>query len=196
MPSKRTGYAPWSLTREAGVLSATVDGTIDVPQTVQPTIDTGFCDEKGNWVGVKSSDNEFFGFTKHLVIPNGEIVLAPANATVDHIDMTGFQDIFIAIRPSNGGNYAIAAVMGPDTNSFANLSPVNAAAILKFRNPNQTGTADFDNLITDGAESLTVDVWNIFNIQSVARNQKMMQFKITNNSGGDSDIEIAFMRLV
>ena len=31
MPYERTGYAPWSLTREAGVQSATVDGTIQVP---------------------------------------------------------------------------------------------------------------------------------------------------------------------
>ena len=42
MPNKRTGYAPWSLTREAGVQSATVEGTIEVPQSVQPTINTGF----------------------------------------------------------------------------------------------------------------------------------------------------------
>ena len=31
MPYERTGYAPWSLTREAGVQTATVDGTIQVP---------------------------------------------------------------------------------------------------------------------------------------------------------------------
>ena len=40
--SKRTGYAPWSLTREAGVQSATVNSDIDVPQFIQPTLDTGF----------------------------------------------------------------------------------------------------------------------------------------------------------
>ena len=56
MPYERTGYAPWSLTREAGVESATVDGTIKVPQYCQPTLDTGFLDEKGNWQGRKSSD--------------------------------------------------------------------------------------------------------------------------------------------
>ena len=44
MPSKRTGFAPWSLTREAGVLSATVDGTVEVPQNVQPTLSTGYVD--------------------------------------------------------------------------------------------------------------------------------------------------------
>ena len=64
MPYERTGYAPWSLTREAGVQSATVDGTIQVPQYIQPTLDTGFVDEKGNWKGVKSSDEVFIGITK------------------------------------------------------------------------------------------------------------------------------------
>ena len=47
MPYERTGYAPWSLTREAGVQSATVDGTIQVPQYIQPTLSTGFIDENG-----------------------------------------------------------------------------------------------------------------------------------------------------
>ena len=194
MPSKRTGYAPWSLTREAGVLSATVDGTIEVPQSVQPTIDTGFCDEKGNWVGVKSSDNEFRDFTKHVAIPNGETVLSPATATVDHINMTGFKDIYIAIKPSNGGNYAITAVMGPDTNSFANLSPVNAAATLRGTLA-QSFPVDIEDLFNEGSEALTADVWNIFQITTLD-DQKMMQFKIVNNSGGDSTIEVAYMRLV
>ena len=45
--------------------------------------------------------------------------------------MTGYKDIAIAIKPSNGGNYAIVAVMGPDDVSFANLKPVNAAATLR-----------------------------------------------------------------
>ena len=53
MPYERTGYAPWSLTREAGVESATVDGTIQVPQYVYPNLDTGFIDEKGVWQGRK-----------------------------------------------------------------------------------------------------------------------------------------------
>ena len=193
MPSKRTGYAPWSLTREAGVQSATVNGTIDIPQNIQPVLDTGFVDEKGNWKGVKSSDEEFFGFTKHIAIPNGETVLAPANANIDHLDMTGFNDLFFAINPSNGGAYAISAVMGPDTNSFANLSPINPASDLRGRF--HTGK-QFDNLFADTAETLAANVWNIYYFDFVFQNQKNMQFKIVNNSGGDSDIEVAFMRLV
>ena len=59
MPYERTGYAPWSLTREAGVESATVDGTIQVPQYGQPVIDIGFVDEKGDWKGRRSSERVF-----------------------------------------------------------------------------------------------------------------------------------------
>lgn len=196
MPSKRTGYAPWSLTREAGVLSATVDGTIEVPQTVQPTINTGFVDEKGNWQGEKSSDEEFFAFTKHLAIPNGELVLAPATGDVDYIDMTGFNNIFLAIKPTRAGNCQLTAVMGPDTNRFANLSPVNPATTLKG-NWNGIGSEpDLENLFNDSAENLASDVWNIFPIQGRLSDQKNLQFKIINNSGGDSDIEIAFMRTI
>ena len=192
MPSKRTGYAPWSLTREAGVLSATVDGTIDVPQSVQPTINAGFVDEKGNWQGEKSSDENFFAFTKHVAIPNGETVLAPATATVDSLDMTGFNDIQIAIRPSNGGNFAITAVMGPDTQPFANLSPVAAARTLRGADALD---GSVENVLLDSAEDCQTDLWNIFQITTLD-DQKMMQFKIVNNSGADSDIEVAFLRLV
>ena len=137
MPYERTGYAPWSLTREAGVESATVDGTIQVPQYVYPNLDTGFIDEKGVWQGRKSNDRSFIGITKAEGVANGADVLFPDTNQFPAIDMTGFKDIFIAIKPSNGGNYGIVAVMGPDTLSFANLSPVNAATTLRIcRGPN------------------------------------------------------------
>jgi hypothetical protein len=175
------------------VLSATVDGTIEVPQSVQPTINTGFVDYKGNWQGAKSSDEQFFGITTHLAVGNGGETLSPATSTVTHIDMTGFRDIFIAVKPSNGGNYAVTAVMGPNTTSYANLNPINPASTLIGAPPSNDDNA---TLYSDAAQSFTADVWNIITIQERLRNQKLLQFKITNNSGGSSDIEVAFMRLV
>ena len=111
------------------------------------------------------------------------------------LDMTGYSDIFIAIKPTRAGNYAITAIMGPDTVNFANLNPVNAAATLKGKPTAEVGSSLL-SLFLDSSESLTADVWNIFIIQSQLRNQQLLQFKITNNSGGNSDIETAFMRLV
>jgi len=111
----RTGYAPWSLTREAGVQSATVDGTIAVPQNIQPVLSTGFVDYKGNWKGTNSSDESFFISDKAEGIANGAGVSFPNTADRDFIDMTGFSSLFIAILPSNGGNMALKAIMGPDT---------------------------------------------------------------------------------
>ena len=195
MPSERTGYAPWSLTREAGVLSATVDGTIKVPQNVQPTINTGFVDEKGNWVGNRSDDNEFRILGTDEQVANGGEVLAPGG-NEPFIDMTGFADLFIALKVSNGGNYAFEAVMGPDTEAFANLSPVNPAAALLGAYTNVNQPNDFETLFSDTAQSITADVWEIFIIQGLLRSQKHMQFKITNNSGGASDMQFAYMRLV
>ena len=109
--------------------------------------------------------------------------------------MTGYTNLFIAIKPSNGGNYATQAIMGPDDLSFANLNPVNAASAL-------IGTFDprvnsFGVLVDDSAQSLTADVWNLIYINNDRlADQKLLQFKIINNSGGSSDIETAFMRLV
>jgi len=196
MVRNRRGLAPWSLAREAGIESATVDGTIEVPQYVQPVLDTGFVDEKGDWKGAKSNDKDFIAFQTDLAIANGAFILTPGvnpDGTWP-LDMTGYNSIQIAIRPTNGGNYVIRAAMGPDAVSYANLSPVNPAATLRgVTNPAGTSIAD---LMNDSAEALTADVWNIFMIQSNLANQKLLQFKIVNNSGGSSDIETAFMRMV
>ena len=196
MVYNRTGYAPWSLTREAGVQSATVDGTIEVPQYIQPTIDTGFVDIKGNWKGVRSSDEVFFIDATHEGVPNGATVLSPQTADRDFIDMTGYADLFIALLPTNGGNYAIKGVMGPDTNSFANLSPVDSNTLLKGSNALEGQGDDFNSLLSDSTQALTADVWNIFYIKASFRGQKNLQMQIINNSGGNSDITFAFMRLV
>jgi hypothetical protein len=171
-----------------------VDGTIEVPQSVQPVLDTGFVDEDGNWKGTKSSDKDFIALQTDEAIANAGTFLTPGvnpDGTWP-LDMTGYADIFIAIKPSNGGNYQITAVMGPDSVPFANLSPVNAAATLK----GAIRRNDMDNLLHDSSDSLTADVWNIFIIKSQLSDQKLLQFFIVNNSGGISTIETAFMRIV
>ena len=195
MVYNRTGTAPWSLSREAGIQSATVDSTIEVPQYLQPVINTGDIDIKGNCKGIVSSDEEFLIDPAHLEIPNGADVLSPQSAQQDYIDMTGFKDLFIAFKVSRGGNYAITAVMGPDTNTFANLSPVNPATNL-LGNILPDISQDFADLFNDVSQALTVDVWNIFILSGNLANQKLLQFKITNNSGGISNIEFASLRVV
>jgi len=195
MVRNRTGLAPWSLSREAGVESATVDGTIEVPQSVQPVLATGFVDEDGNWKGTKSSDKDFIALQTDEAIANGATILTPGvnpDGTWP-LDMTGYADMFIAIKPSNGGNYLVRAVMGPDALSFANLSPVNPAATLRGT---VSGGDDFGNVLQDSSDAMTADVWNIFIIKSNLSSQKLLQFQITNNSGGVSTIETAFMRIV
>ena len=198
MAYKRTGYAPWSLTREAGVQSATVDGTVEVPQYIQPVLDTGFVDEKGNWKGVKSSDEQFKFFQLDEGIANGGEILTPSSNPDGTwpLDMTGYSDIFIAIKPTNGGAYGIHAVMGPDSVSYANLNPVNAAALLRGNYGRREGGQVMQDLFKDDNETVTADVWNIYSITESLANQKLLQFKITNSSGGSSDIETAFLRIV
>ena len=196
MVRNRRGLAPWSLAREAGIESATVDGTIEVPQYVQPVLDTGFVDEKGDWKGAKSSDKDFIALQTDAAIANGGTILTPSvnpDGTWP-LDMTGYRNIFIAIKPTNGGNYGIEAVMGPDALSFANLSPVDPASFL--RGSLRLDSSSFDKLVDDAAEALSA-VWNIYLIgSSKLANQKLLQFKISNDSGDISTIETAFMMLV
>lgn len=198
MVYNREGYAPWSLTRKAGVQSATVDGTIEVPQYCQPTLNTGFVDEKGDWKGIKSSEEQFHSFTKDEVVPNtGEILTPSENADGSWpLDMTGYNDVYIAVKPTRAGSYQFKAVMGPDTVNFANLRPVNPASRLRGAVDDVDSSGGFVDIFVDSNETLVADVWNIFLIGSRLRQQKMLQFLITNDSGGESTIECAFMRLV
>ena len=198
MAEKRRGYAPYSLTRKAGVQSATVNGDIDVIQEIRPVIEAGFLDETGDWKGKKSSDEVFIAITKDEAIANGAAILTPStNADGSWpLDMTGFQNLMFAIKVTNAGNYEIKAVNGPDTVPFANLSPVNAG--VAFRGSVDPRTQSMDQLLVDSAENLSVaDVWNIFPLKNGRLSDiKNLQFSITNNSGDISTIETGFMRLV
>ena len=192
MDRKRKAYAPFSQTSEAGVAQTPVEGYIDVNQAIYPIVNTGVVNEKGQWTGVKSSDPEFIGFTKHVGVANGGETLSPDTGTLNFIDMTGFTQMFIAIKATRQGNYAIEAVFGPDTNRFANLTPINSGVGPRG---NEDFSSTIEELMRDTSETLTADVWDIFKIDRM-RDQKVLQFKITNNSGGSSDMEFAFMRLV
>jgi len=187
----RKVYAPYSTTGEQ-VGQTPVEGYVDVKQEIQPTILTGELGKDGEWSGVTVTDKTFTIDPEHLEIANGAAVLSPQKADHEYIDMTGFNDLFIAIKPSNGGNFAIQAVMGPNTYHFANLNPVNAAAGLR----GQLVVGDQGNLLSDGAEGLDADVWNILYVGNVLKGQKLLQFKITNNSGGISNIQFASLRVV
>ena len=199
MVYERTGYAPWSLTREAGVQSATVDSQIQVPQYLQPTVNTGVIDEKGDWKGIKSSDEQFRIMGTDLAVPNSASILAPTGAadSDNFINMFGFTDIQMALLVTNAGNYAFSAVMGPDVYNFANLTPVNSGENLQGAGAGVRGPADrLDVLFEDGADNMTANVWHVFTIFNVLANQNLLQFSITNNSGGNADITFAYRRLV
>jgi len=191
----RRANSPWSKTYKEGLPTTAVNDHVNIDQNVSATITTGVIDSTtGQWKGITVSDDNFLIDATHEAVPNTATVLSP-QATPDYIDMTGYSDLFIAIKPTNGGNVDISAVMGPATNYFANLTPVNSAVGLRGIEGSLTGAA-FSYLLLDTSESLTADVWNIRYISGRLTNQKLLQFKITNNSGGESDIQFAYLRVV
>jgi hypothetical protein len=192
--SKRTGYAPWSLTREAGVQSATVNGTIEVPQTCQPTINTGVIDEKGNWQGIKSDDEVFIGITKAEGVANGAAVLMPDTNNFPTIDMSGFATLQFALKVSEYGNYQVRSVFGPDTEPFANLTPIQSGQTIKIID--SIGSND-ESLFDDTAVINAANSWFVLTVLSDrCKGQKNMQVSVTNNTGSASNIEFGFRRLV
>ena len=198
MAGKRKAYTPFSTSSEAGVSAAPVEGFIEVDQSVRPTLNTGFVDQKGIWTGNVTSDTEFIAFTINEEIANGATFEAPsANADGSWpLDMTGYNDIQIALKPTNGGNYKIEAVMGSTgapSELYANIQPLDAEALLYG---NLYNKQEFQKLFGDNAQALTADVWNIFYLEQVLRNQKRLMFQMTNNSGDISTIEMCFLRIV
>ena len=187
---------PFSTRAKEGATDAPLGDFVNVDQNITSVADVGHYDiNTGRLTGVPTSDRVFIAYEKQDEIANGGNIIAPsANADGSWpLSMVGYSDIAVAIKPSNGGNYTISAIMGPDTNSFMGLTPVNAAVVL--RGVRGYGN-DMDPMMNDSAESLTADVWNIFVIQNVLRNQDLLQFTMTNNSGGISNIETAFVRFV
>ena len=188
--SVRKTYAPYSVSGE-NIAQTPLEGYIEIEQKVIPTISTGFVDENGLWTGALSNDTEFKFYQLDQEIANGATFI-----THKGFDMTGYHDVTMAIKPTNGGNYAIVACMGSDgTNPYANISPLNDAATLRGYNQS-TNDGLIHDLVGDSAEALTADVWNLFIFQEAFRNQKLLQFKITNNSGGISTVETQFLRYV
>jgi len=196
MDKKRKAYAPFSLTSEAGVAQTPVEGYIDVNQSIYPTVNTGTINENGKWAGVKSDDEDFIGFSKAVAVGISGTVLFPDTNNHPSIDMTGFRTLQFAIKPSSGGDAALVAVFGPDTIRFANLEPVDSNAGIFFNSSARFDLTDFDNVLSDGAQALTANVWNIFTIQDRAIGQKNMQIRVKNDTGGNNDYEFAFRRLV
>jgi len=196
----RKSLAPWSELVIEGIIDQPVDSNIDLEEKIRPEVNTGFIDQSGVWRGNLSSDRNFNISQIDNVIPNGSAILTPstnADGTWP-LDMTGYSDILVAILPSRAGTYAVEAVMGPQDvgGGFGGLTPVNAAAILRGNGDAATGGA-MEPLLSD-SEELVADVWNIFYIQyGRLGNQKLLQFKITNNSGAETaTIQTAFMRVV
>jgi len=187
----RKVYAPYSTSGE-NVAQTPLEGYIQIEQIVQPTIETGFVNENGLWIGNTSSDTEFQFYQLDQEIANGATFI-----THKGFDMTGYNDVTMAIKPTNGGAYAISAVMGSDgSNSYANLTPLDDAATLRGAGDLGTIRTEMENLLVDGNETVTADVWNIYYIRENLKNQKLLQFKITNNSGGISTVETQFLRSV
>ncbi len=194
MPSKRTGYAPWSLTREAGVQSATVEGTIEVPQNVQPTLSTGFVDEKGNWQGTKSSDEQFIGISRAESVANGAAVLFPDTSNISSINMAGFSGLQIAIKATQGGTYNLKGVFGPDTLPYANLDPIMSGDDIKI--VDSIGSAD-ESILSDNITINYANQWFILTVlKDRFKEQLNAQIKVTNSTGSATDIDFGFRRLV
>jgi hypothetical protein len=188
-------YTPWSRESEDGLITSAVDSHVSVSQNVVPALNVGTIDKlSGKWNGVTVSDSTFLVDATHEAVGNGASVLSPQQSDHEFINMTGFNDLQIAIKPSVTGNYTLTAVQGPDTYAYANLSPVNSTATLRG-NGDWYASADFEGL-TASTESLAADVWNIFTIINRLSNQKLLQFHITNASGSISNIQFASLRVV
>jgi len=190
MPDKRKAYAPFSLITESGVSNAPVEGYIDVNQEIQPIVSTGTVNENGTWVGVKSSDSEFINFQKDVAIANGGEVISN-----NSISTYGYSKINLALQVSRTGDYFFETITAGDVDErYFNLYPISTAASLKSTIRTDSGTNVFSSIVSDQETIGYADVWLIYQINDIGNFK--FKFKITNQSGGASDIQLAIQRLV
>ena len=190
MARKRKVYAPFSLTSEAGVGQTPVEGYIDVDQQIYPTVATGTVNEKGIWTGIKSSDSEFIDFQTDLAIAdNGEII---SNKV---IDMYGYSRLNIAIQVSRNGNYFFELLFGGDVDDrYLNLQPIVTQRAPKATIRTDSSTNAFITLLSDQEDLDVADVWKVFQVNDLQ--DFKLKLKITNQAGGNSNIQTAIQRLV
>ncbi len=194
----RKSIAPWSERVSEGLIDQPINSQIASTVDLRPTVDTGFIDQTGTWKGNISSDTNFIALQTDTGIANGAEILTPSSNPDGTwpLDMTGFNDVMIAIKPTSGGAYSFTAIMGPADVSFANLSPVNAGTQLSAAYTGEPSDEGWYAVLYDGSQTMIADKWNILTVYGRAKGHKLLRFKIVNNSGGSSDIETAFMRLV
>jgi len=193
MVQKREAYAPWSLTRKAGVQSATVNGDIEVPQFIQPVLDTGFVDEKGDWKGSKSSDEQFLGFQTDEAVANNATVLV-FSLDNNSINMDGYDLLQLALQSSATGNLAVEACSGPNTLPFKNLQPVIPNDPLKVVDAIGTGV---ESAVNATVAITTADAWMVISIaQQRLTGFGPMAFKVTNQTGSEADLQFAYRRII
>jgi len=186
----RRSNSPWSKTYKEGLPTTAVNDHVNIDQNVNATITTGVIDSlTGLWKGVTVTDDFFALDAVHEAVPNTGTVLSPQSGG---IDMTGFNDLFIAIKSTEAGAIAITAVMG--TNPFANLSDLATGQDL--RGTTSLVPKSIDDILKDASEVMIADVWNIFSIKNAVNQQKSLQFKLTNNSGSEADVQFAYLRVV
>lgn len=191
MDKKRKVYAPFSLTSEAGVAQTPVEGYIDVNQTIYPTVSTGTVNENGKWEGVKSSDSEFRQFQTDLLVADNAIITS--NKSINMYG--GFNKLNIAIKVSRAGNYTFELLLGGDANDrYLNLTPINTAGAPKSTIRTDSATNAFDSLLADQENLSDNNVWYVFQVNEL--NDYIIKLKITNQSGGNSNIETAIQRLI
>ena len=171
---------PFSTRAKEGATDSPLGDFVSVDQQIVSTADAGFYDSNtGKLTGIRSSDKDFGIMQKDESIANGADFTTPsANADGTWpLDMTGYRDLFIAVKPTRAGNYAMSGIMGPADVSFANLNPVDAGASLRGSGSLVGGKADMTTLFNDSAETMTADVWNIYMIAGTFASQKVLQFR-------------------
>ena len=111
--SQRKANSPWGSAYKEGLPTTSVNDSIDVDQMIRPMVDCGVISrETGQWEGVPTTDEQMIGVTINLAVPNTGEILVPDTDAYPSIDMKGFKSMYIAIKPTNGGNYGVSAVMG------------------------------------------------------------------------------------
>jgi len=195
--AKRTN-SPWSKTYKEGLPTTAVNDHVNIDQNVNATITTGVIDSiTGQWQGITVSDSAFTLDAVHEAVPNGATVTVPQGEGYA-IDMVGFSDLFIALKGSEGGAHAITAVMGGDV-YYMNLTPPIGGATLRgtYDQLYPAASAKMHALFDDDEETLTADVWNIYVIGGRLANQKILNFKLTNNTGSEeATLQFAYLRVV
>lgn len=178
---------PWSQRITAGASDEPVGSKVPVVDELAPTIDTGFIDTTGTYIGRVGTDAEFTRF-------GPETLATGAAMDSDTINLVEYDVLIIAFNSDGSHSVEIdlfqpTAAIGPYA-GMDDLGGIGVGAVFSGADTETDGA--FVSIVEDGAETAT-DTWKFWRVGTIKGLTAVI--RVINNDVTPHTIHGAYLRV-